>query len=165
MTRSSMLLAGLLAGAAVVLPAGGRAAPAGDAVIAFSSTPANADRPDIYVMRADGSGVRRMTRKGGGEPAWSPDGRRIAYSRTLSGSFGASIWVVGARGGTERRLTRGGEAQWEPTWSPDGRRIAFEAWTSRGSAIGPVGLGDIQLGVMRRWTTSANCSVATTTTS
>jgi Tol biopolymer transport system component len=36
--------------------------------------------PDVYVMRADGSSVRRLTRGGGELPTWSPDGRFIAYA-------------------------------------------------------------------------------------
>jgi Tol biopolymer transport system component len=35
---------------------------------------------DIYVMRPDGSGVRRLTRASGDTPAWSPDGRYIVFS-------------------------------------------------------------------------------------
>ena len=35
---------------------------------------------DIYVMRPDGSGVKRLTRIRGSTPAWSPDGRYIVFS-------------------------------------------------------------------------------------
>jgi Tol biopolymer transport system component len=57
--------------------------------------------------------------------AWSPDGRRIAFT----GSYGAvdpdwDIWVVRADGTGRRRLTSDG-ASFHPVWSPDGRRIYF----------------------------------------
>jgi Tol biopolymer transport system component len=58
----------------------------------------------------------RITR--GDQPAWSPDGRQIAF--VLSGS----VFVVEADGRGRRRLTRGPGASW-PAWSPDGKRIAY----------------------------------------
>jgi TolB protein len=59
---------------------------------------------------------KRLTR--GDQPAWSPDGRQIAFIRR------GSVFVVGADGRGGRRLTRGTGASW-PAWSPDGRRIAY----------------------------------------
>lgn len=121
----------------------GRTAGARDRVIAFSSTRGGPD-PHIYVMRADGGSVRRVTRAHGDEPTWSPDGRRIAFSRVYdTPSFvGSSIWTIGPDGRNERRLTRDRELQWEPDWSPDGRRIAFEAGVRDGAiAVVPSGGG------------------------
>jgi WD40-like Beta Propeller Repeat len=69
---------------------------------------------DVYVQ-APGQSPRRLTRRGGDQPAWSPGGRFIAFSR------GRHVFVVRATGGRARRLARGHE----PVWSPDGRRIAF----------------------------------------
>jgi Tol biopolymer transport system component len=78
----------------------------------------------IFVVNSDGSSPRRLTapkdsgahREGG--PAWSPDGRLIAYP--LRGS----IWTMAADGSNRRRLTRG-KTDGNPAWSPDGTRIAF----------------------------------------
>jgi Tol biopolymer transport system component len=56
----------------------------------------------------------------GGQPAWSPDGRLLAFRRS------GSIWLVHPDGTALRRLTRGtcdGDAH--PSWAPDGRRIVF----------------------------------------
>src|SRR5262249_30888036 len=68
------------------------------------------------------------------EPAWSPDGKRLAFVRgrisgPLPGPYKMSVWVVGSDGGGARRLATcgdcgagGGE---HIGWSPDGRWIAF----------------------------------------
>jgi Tol biopolymer transport system component len=70
-------------------------------------------------VAAVGTGtVTPLTPKGAG-PAWSPDGRSIAFSDE-------GLWVVPAGGGATRRLGRrqvGFEAR--PSWSPDSRRLAY----------------------------------------
>jgi dipeptidyl aminopeptidase/acylaminoacyl peptidase len=71
---------------------------------------------NLFVLSPDGS-RRRLTRRGGTDPSWSPRGRWIAFTR------GGQIWVVRSQGGRAQQLTKkGGE---RPVWSPDGRQIAF----------------------------------------
>jgi TolB protein len=60
------------------------------------------------------------------DPAWSPDGRRIAFVKWAPYPRVASAIYVINRDGTGLRRLRGTlRAAGSPTWSPDGRRIAF----------------------------------------
>lgn len=94
--------------------------------IAFAGTGYGGRAAGIWVMNADGSGKRRLTRRpGDGDPTWSPDGRRIAFRRDQGGSF--DLWVVPASGGPVRRLFGGrSTSEGSPDWSPDGKWIAFD---------------------------------------
>ena len=80
---------------------------------------------DIYVMNADGSGRRKLTHNAryNAEPAWSPDGQKIAFRSTRNGN--RDIYVMNADGSGKRNLTRNPARDGSPSWSPDGRRIAF----------------------------------------
>jgi TolB protein len=93
---------------------------------------------DIYVVNADGSGVRNLTRSRADDagPSWSPDGRRIAFRRSPADRFAdGDIYVMNADGSGQRRLTRTPADDWEPSWSPDGRRIAFMRFRGRDTDI------------------------------
>ena len=85
---------------------------------------------DIYVAHMDGSNLRKLTSDGGPnsynrEAAWSPDGSRIAFSKS-DGQWGAAIYLVDPDGANLTRLSPEGAYDATPTWSPDGSRIAFE---------------------------------------
>jgi TolB protein len=102
---------------------------------------------DIYLVNADGSGLRRLVRAisplvrmpGGptwgfsANPAWSPDGRRIAFVSNRDGSD--DIFVVNADGSGLRNLTRSRGNDHDPVWSPDGRVIAFQGRRARPSEL------------------------------
>jgi Tol biopolymer transport system component len=75
---------------------------------------------DLFLQRVDGSNPIELTadcREDDRDPAFSPDGRRIAYR---SDCGGGGIFVMGATGESARRATDFG---YMPSWSPDGREV------------------------------------------
>jgi TolB protein len=80
---------------------------------------------EIYVMDADGSNIRRLTRSPGldARPAWSPDGKRLAFTSNRDGNY--QIYVMNADGTGVRRITRNTERDDFAAWHPDGKRLAF----------------------------------------
>jgi len=81
---------------------------------------------DLYLLDVRRPARRvRLTRAHGNDfsPAWSPDGRRLAFRSTRNGND--EIYVMEADGRNQRRLTRNPEEDRSPAWSPDGSRIAW----------------------------------------
>src|SRR5262249_8656504 len=58
------------------------------------------------------------------DPAWSPDGRFLAYSSDKAGT--EDLYIRDMTTGTERRLTPTNNADVSAAWSPDGTKIAFQ---------------------------------------
>ncbi len=85
-----------------------------------------------FLMHPDGSGVRRITDEIWVEyPAWSPDGRKIAFMAQEPGASGLdpdyNIYVMNADGSGITKLTNGPGTEGFPAWSPDGTQIAFSS--------------------------------------
>lgn len=85
-------------------------------------------RGDIWTLPAEKGTPRNLTRTSGvaeRDPAWSPDGRWIAYFSDAPGEY--ELYLVQSDGKTEpRRLTTDGAVfRMSPVWSPDSKRIAF----------------------------------------
>lgn len=82
---------------------------------------------DLYSVRPDGSGQRRLT--SGPEldsvPVVSPDGRRVLFERRASAGAAADLYSVGATGGGLRPLTTVPNDDHQARFSPDGRTIVF----------------------------------------
>ena len=82
---------------------------------------------DIYIMRADGSGARRLTDVPGydGGPFFSPDGSRIIWRRFDEQGLIADIWTMDPDGGDPRQITDFGAMSWAPYFHPSGAYVVF----------------------------------------
>ncbi len=76
----------------------------------------------VWIMDSEGGNKRKLVQ--GREPAWSPDGDRIAFT---SSAFEGNdeIYVIDVDGGNMRQLTADKRFDWHPAWSPDGKRLAM----------------------------------------
>jgi Tol biopolymer transport system component len=82
---------------------------------------------EIYIMRADGSGQRRLTTVNGydGGPFFSPDGKRIVWRRFDGQGLIADIWTMNVDGSDQRQVTRFTSMSWAPYIHPSGEYILF----------------------------------------
>ncbi|NOT28196.1 MAG: hypothetical protein HOP16_19120 [Acidobacteria bacterium] len=82
---------------------------------------------EIYIMRADGSGQRRLTTAVGydGGPFFSPDGSRIVWRRFDAQGLIADVWTMKADGSDARQVTHFGSMSWAPYIHPSGEYLLF----------------------------------------
>lgn len=91
----------------------------------------------VYVVAADGGGLRQVTREpltsSLGPTDWSPDGRWLTIARDVEGQI--DVFLLDVANGDERRVTSHPSSEYAATFSRDGRRLAFHADDGRGSRI------------------------------
>ncbi|MSO83785.1 MAG: hypothetical protein EXQ53_10910 [Acidobacteria bacterium] len=82
---------------------------------------------EIYIMRADGSGQRRLTSAIGydGGPFFSPDGTRIVWRRFDAQGLIADVWTMKPDGSDARQITHFGAMSWAPYIHPSGGYLLF----------------------------------------
>ena len=82
---------------------------------------------DIWISLVSGGPAKRLTtnKASDSSPAWSPDGRRIAFVSKREDDKAAQVYVLPVDGGEPERLTDMPLPVSNPKWFPDGSRIAF----------------------------------------
>lgn len=82
----------------------------------------------VWITGTDASATPRQltfSKDGASQPAWSPDGKQLAFVRTVDGK--AQIFILPLTGGEPMQLTKFKYGASGPRWSPDGKQIAFAA--------------------------------------
>jgi hypothetical protein len=92
--------------------------------IAFERDFNNGSPPwEVHTMNADGTGDTLLAT--GENPAWSPDGQKIAYGRIGYDDQGGGIFVMNADGSSVTKIAPGLRDSLQPDWSPDGSKLVF----------------------------------------
>jgi dipeptidyl aminopeptidase/acylaminoacyl peptidase len=102
------------------------------AVIAVTNFDLKADKPlsDLWLIPTAGGDARQLTARGGPDssPAWSPDGKWIAFLGKRVDDESPQLYAMPVDGGEPRRLTSVPAGALAPKWFPDSRRLAFATW-------------------------------------
>ncbi len=79
----------------------------------------------LYVVATDGSSAPKplTAKEGASQPAWSPDGKQLAFVRAVDGK--PQIFLLSFDGGEPMQLTKFKYGAGSPKWSPDGKKIVF----------------------------------------
>lgn len=98
--------------------------------MAFTST-RHSERPDLYLQRVGGSSVIQLTSDPAPDvqPAFSPDGKRIAFCSTRSGTW--DIYIMDTDGKNTEQITHTPAQEMHPSFSPDGTRLVYCALSAR----------------------------------
>jgi Tol biopolymer transport system component len=102
---------------------------------------------DLYSVRPDGTGQRRLT--SGPEldsaPLVSPDGRLVVFERRAAEGTASDLYKVRAKGGGVRALTSGEADDHDADFAPDGRAVVFVRGTAQGPSNSAEDLYSIRL--------------------
>ncbi len=123
--------------------------PDGNKIAFFSEKKKDVDS-DVYVVDADGKGLRNLTDRQGfdGWPTWHPSGQRLAFTSDRDGNL--EIYTMSAQGVVGGNLTNDAVPDQMPAWSPDGRKIAFAS--KRGKTLGDIWVMDTSGGNLQNLT-------------
>jgi Tol biopolymer transport system component len=154
------LATALLATALLALPTGALAA---DGRIVFNASRGN--NVDIYTMDGDGSDVRRLTTDANWdtEPAWSPDGTRIAFQSRRDGIdkriASSELYVMQADGSGQTRLTQKVDT-WDfsddPVWARSGASLLYRSSNGEGGNLWTIGADGSGAAQFTHWGENAN---------
>ncbi len=90
--------------------------------------------PDYYVMKADGTQLRRVTHHPtwnmDGTASWSPDGTKLVFSADPTNGGTWHLYIINTDGSGLTQFPAGGSRDVAPSWSPDGRTIVFSSLRS-----------------------------------
>jgi Tol biopolymer transport system component len=101
--------------------------PTQDLVVYSSDRPIFSFVHDLYLLRADGTGLRNLTNTrdlNEREPTWSPDGRQIGFVQTDSDGVALGAFLLDLAGGAPRRIPGIASAE-SLRWAPDGARLLY----------------------------------------
>lgn len=103
--------------------------------VAVAFNPAHSEQGYLRVIDLRTGGMQTLVEEPGRytDPAWSPDGRRIAFASSIR--EGWHLWLVNADGTNLTRLTHEHISPFAPAWSPDGRQIAFHSYRDHNGNI------------------------------
>ncbi|MGD8818429.1 MAG: protein kinase, partial [Acidobacteriota bacterium] len=117
----------------------------------------NALWPAIGIVDVESGEITELPVPDAVQPAWSPDGERIAYWGVIGGN--RDIWTVSAAGGEPLRVTDDAAHDYSPVWSPDGRWLYFASDRGGSMAIWRVGIDQstgVTTGEPRQMTTGGS---------
>ncbi len=82
---------------------------------------------EIYIMNADGSGVKRLTKSPGydGGPFFSADGKKLTWRRFTPDGSRAEIYTMNIDGTDQKKITELAALSWAPFFHPSGKYIIF----------------------------------------
>jgi Tol biopolymer transport system component len=82
---------------------------------------------EIYIMRADGSGQKRLTDAWGydGGPFFTQDGKKIVWRRFDEQGLIADVWTMNPDGSDQKQITTFGSMSWAPYMHPSGEYFLF----------------------------------------